>query len=55
MPVATTAVAAPPPAVLAGPPAPAIDPVVWSVVLLVTVLVPAALAAIFHPPTRSRR
>lgn len=54
-PVVTTAVAVPPPPT---PPAaaPGLDPVVWAAVVLVTILLPAALAAIGHsfPVTRSR-
>ncbi|MEV4616618.1 hypothetical protein AB0K43_29070 [Kitasatospora sp. NPDC049258] len=48
--------AVPPPAA-APDQVPAIDPVVWAAVLLVTVLIPAAIAALAHPPhaPRSRR
>ncbi|WP_407990959.1 hypothetical protein [Kitasatospora sp. CMC57] len=53
-PATSSALAAPPP--LPPPPGDAgqgIDPVVWSVVLLLVVLVPAALAALLHPVQRS--
>ncbi|WP_157531390.1 MULTISPECIES: hypothetical protein [unclassified Kitasatospora] len=53
-PATYSALAAPPPVVPpSGDAAPGIDPVVWSVVLLLVILVPAALAALLHPVQRS--
>ncbi|MEU8922430.1 hypothetical protein AB0D10_16050 [Kitasatospora sp. NPDC048545] len=54
----TSAVAAPPPVGPAGPVVPAVAPSVWATVVVLTVLLPAALAAVVghhRAPVRSRR
>ncbi|MFI8458118.1 hypothetical protein [Kitasatospora sp. NPDC085464] len=54
----TSAVAAPPPDGPDAPTVPALAPSVWATVVVLTVLLPAALAAVFghhRAPVRSRR